>query len=126
MKMLTERGYSFTTIAARNIVGDIREKLCYVTLNYEQEMSTAVLSSTLKKSNKLPDGQFITIRNKRFYCTKALFKPLLLAMEACGIHETINNSIMKCGVEFRRQMSSYIVMSGDNIIYPGFAARMLQ
>jgi actin-related protein len=64
--------------------------------------------------------------NIRFYCTKALFKPLLLAMEACGIHETINNSIMKCGVEFRRQMSSYIVMSGDNIIYPGFAARMLQ
>eukprot|EP00959_Pyramimonas_sp_CCMP1952_P108046 2258930-Pyramimonas_sp.AAC.1 len=41
MKILVERGYSFTTTSEREILRDATEKLCYIGLDVDAEMKVA-------------------------------------------------------------------------------------
>ena len=124
MRILTERGYSFTTTAEREIVRDIKEKLCYVVLDFDEEMQTAASSSSLEKSYELPDGQMITIGNERFRCAETLFQPSFIGIESPGIHEATYNFIMKCDLDIRKDLYANTVLSGGSTMFPGIADRM--
>merc|ERR1711892_129040 len=97
MKILTERGYSFTTTAEREIA---------------REMKEATESSDKEKTYELPDGNIITVGSERFRCPEVLFQPSFIGKEASGIHDTTFQSIMKCDVDIRKDLYGNVVLSG--------------
>ncbi|KAK2119746.1 hypothetical protein P7K49_001132 [Saguinus oedipus] len=106
---LTDYLMKILTDPEREIVRDIKEKPCYIALDFEQEMAMVASSSSVEL---------------RFRCPEVLFQPSFLGMESCGTHETTFNSIMKCDVDIRKDLYANTVLSGGTTMYPGITDRM--
>lgn len=123
-KLLNEIGLNFSSSAESETIRDIKEKLCYVALDYEAEVAAYNNSTQNNKVYELPDGQTITVSSQRFRCPEALFKPMLIGKEMPGFHEISYQSILKCDVDIRKDLYSNIVMSGGTTMYPGIPERL--
>ena len=120
-KLLTERGHEFSTTAEKEIVRDIKEKLCYVALDYDKELEKL---NEIEKNYELPDGNVIQIGSERFRCPELLFKPHFDGMEYEGIDKTIFESIMKCDIDVRKDLYSNVVLSGGTTMFKGIGERL--
>lgn len=121
-KMLNKRGYSFDITCEREFANNIKENMCYVAQDFEQEMAC---SSSFEKLYKLPDGQVIGIENEEFCCPEVLFQPSLVGLNpATGIHELIYNSIMKCPAGIRNNLFANIILTGGSTLFSGIDERL--
>lgn len=124
-KLLMDRGVSMTTSAEREIVRDIKEKLCYVATNFDEELEEFnVHKNEEQQIYELPDGHKINVGNEAFRCPEALFKPSLLGQEGAGLHEAIYTSIAGCDMDLRRDMYANVVLSGGTSMFRNIEVRL--
>jgi actin beta/gamma 1 len=124
LKILSERGLHLTSSAEREIVKDIKEKLTYVSLDFEEELKSSTKSANVEAQYEMPDGEVITIGSERFRCPEVLFKPSLIGKEFSGIHQQCYDSISKSDIDIRKDLYSNIVLSGGTTMFPGLPERL--
>ena len=108
MKVLGEREYSFTTSGECKIVRDIKEKLTYVTEDFDTKMTKAETSDLEVETNyELPNGQVIAIGIERFRCLEFLFKPSLTCKESQSIHSLTYDNIIKWIIDMIHIQTQY-------------------
>jgi actin len=148
MKRLTAKGYAFTS---SEIVGDIKEKLCYVASNCNTE-------KCVEKEYELPDGQVIKVGSEQYQIPEMIFKskkpldwgierllllgrmdrnsllsalPLDLLKMVVGqlrsddsVSTMVQDSIESCDRELCPDLYRNVVLSGGNTMFPGIADRL--
>lgn len=69
--------------ADREYIRDLKEKHCYVTLDYDTEMSKNAVPSQQKKV-QLPDGREVSLEQEALTCSEALFNTSLIGESGIG------------------------------------------
>ncbi|XP_030636678.1 actin-related protein 2-A isoform X2 [Chanos chanos] len=124
IKLLLLRGYAFNHSADFETVRMMKEKLCYVGYNIEQEQKLALETTVLVESYTLPDGRVIKVGGERFEAPEALFQPHLINVEGVGVAELLFNTIQAADIDTRAEFYKHIVLSGGSTMYPGLPSRL--
>merc|ERR550532_2736945 len=90
--------------SGREIVRTMKENTCFVSQNYQKDLSNAEASVDLPQDYELPDGNVVSIASERFRVPEVLFNPGMIGKEAPGIHQLIQDSISKSDIDLRRAL----------------------
>jgi len=124
MRILAEGGYISLSNTDYQTFRDLKEKICYFSIDYDKQMLDMSSNANLEESYELPDGRIVVIKNERFRCPEVLFQTNFYGMDSPGIHQIIVNAVKKCNSETQDSFYSNIVLSGCTSNLPGFAERM--
>ncbi|KAJ5078501.1 actin-7-related [Anaeramoeba ignava] len=124
-QILNKKNYNMITSFEREIVRDIKEKLCFVSFDYENDKEISEKGGFNKKQYELPDGTDILIDFERFTCPELIFQPNLIGFsQSLSVTGLIEKSISKCDIEIQPILLKNIILSGGSTKFPGFSERL--
>lgn len=108
----------------REMLKGIKEKFCFVALDYDKARKEAEQSSIHNAVYELPDGTTFTMGSQRFRAPEVLFQPNLVGLSCYGIHELILATLMRCDTDLRKELYQNICLSGGTAMIPGLPERL--
>jgi actin-related protein 2 len=124
IKLLRLKGYHLDAREDLETARQIKEKLCYVALDKNQEQRLAEETTVLVENYCLPDGSCLKIGRERFEACEALFQPSLLDSECSGLADLIFDTIQEADIDCRVELYKNIILSGGTALLPGIGARL--
>ncbi|NXL42408.1 ACT1 protein, partial [Podilymbus podiceps] len=123
-RLLLETGHSFVSTAEKEIVRDIKEKLCYVALDPSQNRQEK--PEKLMCKYILPDGRAVKAGDQLFRAPEALFVPAEAEIPGPGVGEMVLQSIAKCCEHIQSTILRNVLLSGGSTLFRGFKERLLK
>jgi len=100
-------------------VKDLKEKFCYVALDYDEEKRT--LKS---KSPQKDDGKASPLGVEQIQVAEAFFNPSLIDQNHDPLPLSLLTIIQKCDTKVQQALLDNIVLSGGNTMFPHFHTRL--
>jgi len=122
-KILQESKITLTTTAERESAKKIKEDLCYVSMNFAEELEGF---AGKEKQFEMPDGTVVTVSNQQIRCPELMFKPSLDGKEMMGLHELTKKTVHDCDLDVRKDLLANVVMSGGTTMFPNMPERLQQ
>lgn len=122
-RLLEEKGHKFTTTSEKEVVRDIKEKLCYVADDFDAELKL-YKTKNMTRNYTLPDGNVISVGDEMFRSGEVMFDPELIGKEMKGIHQSVYDSIQKTDMDARKDMYTNIVLSGGTTMIKNLEKRL--
>lgn len=124
-ELLKTRGFYLNSSGGREIVRDIKERLCYLAMDFEDEKRKAKeIPKSIEKEYVMPDGQMVKLTDERFRAPEILYRPLMTGVESESLARMVYNAIMECDVDVRPELYGTIAVSGGNTLIKNFPERL--
>jgi len=117
--LLRKEGHKFITSSEMEVVRQIKEKACFISMLGKEEKEDQ------NREYQLPDGEKIQIGSSKFKAPEILFNPELIGSEELGVHDLLFNSIRKSDLDLRKTLYNNIVLSGGSTLVRGLGDRLL-
>jgi actin, other eukaryote len=122
-RLLEDKGIRLKTSSEREIVRDIKEKLVYCAVDYQEE-EKLYKKKNMTRNYTLPDGNVIRVGDEMFKSAELLFDPELIGKEFKGIDHAVYDSIQKTDIDIRKYLFDNIVLSGGTTMIKNIDQRL--
>lgn len=102
----------------------IKEKLVFVSEDYEADLKLAKSTDIYERVYTLPDGELVKLNEERLMCGEGLFRPDMFRCSCPGLHLQVERSLNLAETSVRKAACKNIVLSGGNTMFSGLTMRL--
>ncbi|XP_045039324.2 actin, alpha skeletal muscle 2 [Desmodus rotundus] len=123
MQLLSAKGTSLISTGDQESIRHLKEKHCYVALDFDKERMKAPTPPHAQKC-LLPDGREVRLGQERFFGPEVLFQTSLIGRASLGAHMTALRSVSSCDPALWKALFYNVVLAGGTGSCSGLKSRM--